>query len=153
MVEVGRANTILYTDAWVEMVRFYRDTMALEVEFENDWFVELNVSPGTYVSVADASRTTIAPGDGAGLTLSWQVDDVYEARSGLLRRGATVGEVAVRWGAEVLDIHDPAGNRIELWSDRRIDAEGDDGAAERDGGAERDGASERDGGAARAGRG
>ena len=100
------------------MVAFYRETLALRVDFENEWFVEFAVGPGTFVSVADAGRATIPPGRGAGITLSLQVDDVHDVRSELLRRGAEVTQVVIRWGAEVLDVRDPAGNRLEFWAYR-----------------------------------
>ena len=118
VVTVRRSNAILYTDRWVEMVGFYRDALALTVEFENEWFVEFAAGPGAFLSVADASRSTIAPGHGAGVTQSLQVDDVHEVRGELIRSGVEVGEVGVRWGAEVLDVRDPAGNRLEFWASR-----------------------------------
>lgn len=111
-----RSNTILYSDRWTEMVAFYRGVLALRVEFENDWFVEFAVGPDAFVSIANAARSTIPSGTGAGLTLSWRVADVYEVRSDLLRLGVDVGEVGTRWGAEVVDVFDPAGNRLEFWN-------------------------------------
>lgn len=121
VVSVRRSNTILYTDRWADMVAFYRDTLALTVEFENEWFVEFATGPGSFVSVADARRSSVAPGHGAGLTQSLQVDDVHEVRSELIRAGVQVGEVGVRWGADVVDVHDPAGNRLEFWASRVTD--------------------------------
>lgn len=115
---VRRSNTILYTDRWVEMVAFYRDTLELSVEFENEWFVEFAAGPGTFLSAADAERSTIAAGRGAGITLSLQVDDVHEVRSELLHAGVEVGEVGQRWEADVLDVRDPSGNRLEFWTCR-----------------------------------
>lgn len=116
MVVVRRANTILYTDRWLETVAFYRDALALPITFANDWFVEFDLGQGAFVSVADSRRSSIAAGVGDGLTLSLEVADVDEVRSGLARAGVTVGDVGTRWGAAVLDVFDPAGNRIEFWS-------------------------------------
>jgi predicted enzyme related to lactoylglutathione lyase len=78
--------------------------------------VELAVSPTAFVSVADAARATVAPGDGRGITLSWRVADVDATRAALLADGVAVGPVGTRFGSRVADVHDPAGNRIELWS-------------------------------------
>lgn len=114
---VRRANTILYTDRWVETVSFYGEALGLTVAFENDWFVEFDIGPGAFVSVADARRTSIQPGRGDGITLSWQVDDVHDVRAELLERGVETGAVGTRWGAAVLDVFDPAGNRVEFWSE------------------------------------
>lgn len=116
VLQVTRSNTILYVEPWSQVVAFYRDGLGLPVTFENDWFVELLVHAGGYVSVADAARASIAPGDGRGLTLSWEVDDVRSARAELAARAVVVSDVMRRWEAEVVDLFDPAGNRIELWS-------------------------------------
>jgi catechol 2,3-dioxygenase-like lactoylglutathione lyase family enzyme len=117
---VRRSNTILYTDHWAETVAFYRESLSLTVAFENQWFVEFVLAPGAYVSVADATRSSIAPGRGEGITLSLQVDDVRAVRADLVRADVEVGEIGVRWGADVLDVHDPSGNRIEFWSERAV---------------------------------
>ena len=114
---VRRSNTILYTDRWAETVAFYRESLSLAVVFENDWFVEFALGPTSFVSVADASRSSIAPGRGDGITLSLQVEDVHVVRADLLRAGVEVAEIGVRWGTEVLDVRDPAGNRVEFWAD------------------------------------
>ncbi len=98
------------------MVVFYRERLRWPVEFENEWFVEFAVSRETFVSVADARRSTIAPGRGAGITLSFQVGDVQAVRSELLRAGIDVGEIGARWGADIVDVRDPSGNRLEFWA-------------------------------------
>ena len=116
MLEVERTNTVLYVERWSEAVAFYREVLGLTVAFENDWFVEFALNAGSFVSVADASRSSVRAGDGAGVTLSWQVADVDEVRTSLRDAGAEVGEVVTRFGARVFDVFDPAGNRIELWS-------------------------------------
>jgi catechol 2,3-dioxygenase-like lactoylglutathione lyase family enzyme len=116
VVTVRRANTILYTDRWADTVAFYRDTLCWPVGADNGWFVEFAVGPGAFVSVADARRSTIAAGHGAGITLSLQVEDVQAVRTELLRAGVEVEETKMRWGASVLDVHDPSGNRLEFWA-------------------------------------
>jgi predicted enzyme related to lactoylglutathione lyase len=109
-------NTILYSRRWSEMVTFYRDVVGLPITLENDWFVEFHVAGEGYLSVADSARTTIEPGHGAGLTLSWQVQDLASVRMRLIEAGQSVSEIRTRWGAPVADLFDPGGNRIELWS-------------------------------------
>ncbi len=113
-----RSNTILYTDQWAETVAFYRDALSLAVAFENDWFVEFALGPAAFVSVADAARSSVAPGRGDGITLSLQVDDLRAVRSALVNAGVEIGASGVRWGVDVLDVHDPSGNRIEFWAER-----------------------------------
>jgi len=116
MIRPRRTNTILYSDRWPEMVAFYRDTLGLTATFENDWFVEFDLGYSAHVSIADASRTTIRPGRGAGITLSWFVDDLAAARARLVDAGIEISD-GHRFSAVVIDLHDPEGNRIELWSD------------------------------------
>ena len=117
MIRVERTNTILYCRHWPESVAFYRDQLGLPEAFANDWFVELMLGPDSFLSVADAARSSIPPGDGAGITLSWQVREVDRTRAQLLDAGVAVGETGRRWGATVLDLFDPEGNRVELWSE------------------------------------
>lgn len=115
-VRVERANTIVYCDRWEQTVAFYRALLGDVVVFENDWFVELAVGGGSSLSVADASRATIASSGGAGITLSWEVADVAAERERLLGRGFEVSVVRRRFGSPVVDLRDPEGHRIELWS-------------------------------------
>lgn len=118
MLAIRRTNTIVYCERWEATVAFYRDALELAITFANEWFVEFQLTPESFLSVADHRRATIAAGGGAGLTLSWQVADVAAARRLLLERGVEVGPVRSRWGAATVDLHDPEGNRIELWTDR-----------------------------------
>lgn len=121
MVAVERTNTVLYCDRWADVVAFYRDRLGLTVAFENDWFVEFAVHAGGFLSVANAARSSIRAGDGAGITLSWQVADVTDVRSAIAEAGVEVGDLSRRFGADVFDVFDPAGNRIEFWSESSSD--------------------------------
>lgn len=108
---------ILYCERFAATVAFHRALLGDDaVTFENDWFVELAVGDGSFVSIADASRTTILPAGGAGITLSWEVDDVRVVRDELAIAGVEVSEVRHRFGSPVVDLFDPEGHRIELWS-------------------------------------
>ena len=112
-----RTNTILYCRKWHASVRFYTDVLQLPVETAGQWLVEFRLTDGSFVSIADASRTTIAPAAaGTGITLSWQVADVMAAHRQLAERGIRPGPIHTRWGARVFFLHDPEGHRIELWS-------------------------------------
>lgn len=111
------SNTIIYCARWPDVVAFYRRRLGLRPTMERDWFVEFEVHPGAHLSVADASRTTVVPGDGSGLTLSWRVADLEATRARLTERGVEVSTVRNRWGSRCIDVFDPAGNRIEFWTD------------------------------------
>lgn len=111
------SNTIIYCENWSDVVGFYRKGLGLRPTMERDWFVEFELHPGAHLSVADAARATITAGDGSGLTVSWRVDDIEAMRSSLVANAIEVSTVRSRWGADYINVFDPAGNRIEFWSD------------------------------------
>ena len=118
LFSVHRHNTILYCQQWEATVRFYRDLLRLPVTFANDWFVEFRLTESAYVSIANAARATIQAAHGTGITLSWQVADIEEARLQLQSAGVDTTSIKAKWGARVLYLHDPEGHRIELWQSK-----------------------------------
>ncbi len=112
-----RANTILYCRDWAATVAFYRQQLGLPVSFVNDWFVEFRLNDGACLSIADASRASIAAVEGQGITLAWQVSNLAEVHAHLLATGAPVTPIQRRWGAWVFYCHDPEGHRLEFWND------------------------------------
>lgn len=112
---IQRTNTILYCQKWFETVAFYRETLALPVEFSNDWFVELKLGDAAFLSIADQARATVKTALGAGITLAWQVDNVDKWRTILIEKGVDCTPLKTRWGAIVTYFYDPEGHRIELW--------------------------------------
>ena len=117
-LSIERTNTVLYCERWPETVAFYRTVLGLGVAFENDWFVEFQLTSSSLLSIANASRATIGAVDGQGVTLTWRVPKLRETRTVLQTRGVVVTEIKSRWGADVFYCHDPEGHRIELWADR-----------------------------------
>ena len=115
-ININRTNTILYCEAFEQTVSFYRDVLKLAVTAEKDWFVEFRLRDRVFLSLADAKRTSIPAGKGDGITLSWQVEDVREARNSLTAMGVETSPVEWRYGAWGIFLRDPGGNRIELWS-------------------------------------
>ncbi|RJQ65905.1 MAG: VOC family protein [Desulfobacteraceae bacterium] len=113
---VRATNTILYCRNWQATVRFYREVLGLAVHHALDWFVEFQVTPDSFISVADAARATIAGAQGQGLTLAWQVDELDALHRHLMEAGVAVGPIHSRWGARVFYFHDPEGHRLEAWS-------------------------------------
>ncbi len=116
MIPIQRTNTILYCAEWTATVAFYRDQLQLPVTYANDWFVEFQLGPTSYLSIADHRRATIRPANGDGITLSWQVGNLPVAMQQLQEASIECSAIANRWGAHVLYFHDPEGNRIELWA-------------------------------------
>lgn len=114
-MKTRRANTILYCSNWGETVTFYRDVLDLTVELDRGWFVEFRLGENSFVSIADAERATVPSAGGAGVTLSWRVEDVADDRARLIERGVECTPITTRWGCDSTLFIDPAGNRIELW--------------------------------------
>jgi len=115
--EVKRSNTILYVRRWNETVAFYRDRLGLEIAFRNDWFVEFRLTPTAFLSVADQSRTTMASGNGKGITLSFRIDDLQAAHRAFIKDALAPTAIRSRvMGADLFYLLDPEGNRIEFWS-------------------------------------
>jgi catechol 2,3-dioxygenase-like lactoylglutathione lyase family enzyme len=112
-----RTNTILYCRYWADSVHFYREKLRLLVTFENAWLVEFQLTGSAYVSIADSSRTSIQDVRGQGITLTWKVADLEQAKERLEAQGITTTAVRRRWGALVFYCHDPEGHRLEFWAD------------------------------------
>ncbi len=54
---------------------------------------------------------------GKGITLTLEVDDIEEAHRYLSEVGLNPPPIREHaWGARVIHIYDPEGNRIEFWS-------------------------------------
>lgn len=115
-LHIARANTVLYCARWRETVDFYRDDIGLAIEFENAWFVEFRITESAFVSVADSSHASVRAVGGQGITLTFQVDDIVQARDQLLGRGIDVTPIGSRWRALTCYAHDPEGHRIEFWA-------------------------------------
>lgn len=115
-LQVRRTNTILYCRRWQETVRFYHEKLGLQISHATDWLVELTLTDDSFISLADENRATIPGCGGAGITLSWQVDDLAGMHDRITAIGASPGPIQIKWCARVFYFRDPEGHRIELWS-------------------------------------
>jgi catechol 2,3-dioxygenase-like lactoylglutathione lyase family enzyme len=114
-MNIQRTNTILYCQKWKETATFYGDIFAFRVSHRTDWFIEFQVTPDSYLSIADQSRATIDSVEGQGITLSWQIANVQETHAALVEQNVSVSPIRKKWGASLFYLHDPEGHRIELW--------------------------------------
>ncbi|MES2625174.1 MAG: VOC family protein [Pseudomonadota bacterium] len=117
-MEILASNTILYCRDWQAMVVFYRDLMGFQPTFTKDeWFMELKVSDGSHISVADEARCSIKATAGQGITLSFRVAKLSAVQRQLEELGAKPSAIKSHsWRAPYFYVHDPEGNRIELWN-------------------------------------
>ena len=110
-------NTILYCQRWAETVAFYRQVLALPIMVETHWFVEFILTDMARLSIADERRATVKSSGGAGITLTFQVDDIVAAWQRVADGGGAPGPVRRHaWGAQVFYLHDPESHRLEFWS-------------------------------------
>lgn len=60
IMNIVRINTILYCRHWRETLDFYRDILGLDGRYLSDWLVEFELTEKSFISIADATRTTAA---------------------------------------------------------------------------------------------
>lgn len=113
---IKRINTILYCRNWNKTVKFYRDVLKLNVNHEAEWLVEFQLIDNSFLSIANAARTSIQSANGDGITLSFQVENINVARHQLREIGIETGPIKPIWGVRAFYVFDPEGHRIEFWS-------------------------------------
>ena len=118
---IKSANTILYCKKWIETVEFYRCHLNLPVNFSTDWFVEFSLNAMSRLSIADEKHSSIKSCGGKGMTLAWEVEDIYTARQNIIKAGAKPTEIRKHaWDASVFYFFDPEGHRIEFWESTKV---------------------------------
>lgn len=116
-MHIKTANTIFYCRKWKECVDFYKNKIGLQVTTSLDWFVEFKLNKASRLSIADESRTSIDSNEGKGVTIALDVGDIETIHIYLNEAGLSPPPIKDHaWGARVIHIHDPEGNRIEFWS-------------------------------------
>lgn len=115
-ITLQRTNTILYCHHWLETVHFYKNQMCLPVAFENDWFVEFQLTDASFLSIANSARATISDVQGQGVTLTWEVTDLEKAKEHLEIQGIATTPIQRKWGALAFYCTDPEGHRLEFWT-------------------------------------
>lgn len=116
-MNIKTANTILYCQRWRETVAFYKTHLGFEVTSSHPWFVEFKLNGASRLSIADEAKTSMNSAGGKGITITLEVDDIEEAHRYLNEAGIHPPPIKDHaWGARVIHIYDPEGNRIEFWS-------------------------------------
>lgn len=117
-MQITANSTIIYCAHYDDSVHFYRDILGLPISFKkDDWFMELRVSGFAHLSLADAAHCTIPPSGGAGITLSWCVEELVELRQKLVAAGVRATDITSGgWRLPYFYAYDPEGTRIEFWS-------------------------------------
>lgn len=96
-------------------VAFYRDTLGLNVKFQDgDKWTQFDVG-GTQVAIATPAPGQVDPGSNATVVL--QVDDLAATRADLTARGIAVSEV-IGMGdhGSFFTCRDPAGNVVQFFA-------------------------------------
>ena len=110
-----RSNTILYCSQFEITVLFYRDILQLSVQHQTTWLVEFLLFDNTFLSVADAKRTSIRSSNGDGITISLKVEKLESAHEYLSEKVSDVSKIQEIWGSMAFYLYDPDGHRIEIW--------------------------------------
>lgn len=116
-MQVRTANTILYCTNWKETVCFYREILALDILFSNDWFVEFKLNNNARLSIADEQRASIKSNKGKGITISLRIDSLQELFHYMKDNNYKPSPVKKIWGSKQFFVFDPEANRIEFWSE------------------------------------
>jgi catechol 2,3-dioxygenase-like lactoylglutathione lyase family enzyme len=116
LLAIERSTIILLCRHWLPTVRFYREDLGLPVLADNDWYVEFRLTSEASLSVTDAARATVDHVGAQGITLSWRVADLAEARKQLADRSLQPSGIRTVMNAAVFYVTDPEGHRIEIWS-------------------------------------
>lgn len=115
-ITLQRTNTILYVRHWKETVHFYKQQLCLPVAFENDWFIEFQLTNTSFLSIANSARATITDVQGQGVTLTWEVADLEATKQQLEVQGISTTPIQCKWGALAFYCSDPEGHRLEFWT-------------------------------------
>lgn len=119
-MKIKSSNTILYCKKWEETVSFYHSLLNLPVITSLDWFIEFKISSTSRLSIADESKTSIESNEGKGITITFEVDDIQITQSNLIQMGLEDPVIKDHhWGAQVIHIYDPEGNRVEFWTSNK----------------------------------
>ncbi len=114
--QVIRVNTILYCEKWADTVDFYTTGLQLPATVSLDWFMEFKLTDTACLSIANVSRTTRNSSRGEGHLITFQVTDLEKTRNRLCRNGLAPSPIESHtWGAAVMYLTDPEGNRLEFW--------------------------------------
>lgn len=120
-------NTIVYCRKWKETVAFYKTQLKFQVTADLGWFVEFKLNDAARLSVADTARTSMGSCKGKGVTITMEVDDIETTHTYLEEAGLNPPAIKDHaWGAKVIYIFDPEGNRLEFWSQNQ----GNDGRSQ-----------------------
>ena len=114
------SEIILYVQDMQAQVQFYRDVLGLDVTYPQD---RDSYADEFWVTFATGACTLALHGGASGdrgkhaPKFVFDVDDVATARTDLIERGVTVGEVrSPAPGVEVADARDPEGNAFSIES-------------------------------------
>ncbi|MFT5483402.1 MAG: putative enzyme related to lactoylglutathione lyase [Halieaceae bacterium] len=119
MINIRAANTILYCKKWGEVIEFYKKNLNLDINISNEWFVEFRITDHSYLSIADESRASIKSSNGQGVTITFEVEDIEATHIYLKEKFCNPSSIKNHsWGAKVIHIYDPEGNRLEFWCNK-----------------------------------
>lgn len=115
-ITLQRTNSILYCRYWRETVYFYKKQLCFPVVFENDWFIEFQLTSTSFLSIANSARASITDVQGQGVTLTFEVTDLEKVKERLEMEAIATTTIRHKWNALVFYCQDPEGHRLEFWT-------------------------------------
>jgi catechol 2,3-dioxygenase-like lactoylglutathione lyase family enzyme len=114
-VAIERIGNVFYVvDDMDAAVGFYRDVLGLRLAFQDgDRWAAFDVGGTT---LALAAREAGSPATGGGATVSLRVGDVEEWQREAAGRGLAQGEVQFGPHERTVEVTDPDGNRLLVYS-------------------------------------
>jgi hypothetical protein len=100
----------------MDAVHFYKKQLRLPVSFENDWFVEFQLTETSFLSIANSARATISDVQGQGITITLEVMDLEIAKENMEMQYIATTPIQRKWGALAFYCTDPEGHRLEFWT-------------------------------------
>ncbi|MEL0082792.1 MAG: VOC family protein [Gammaproteobacteria bacterium] len=96
-------------------LRFYRDTLNLDVKFQDgDKWTQFDVN-GQALAIATPAPQQVNPGEGATVVL--EVDDLAQQRQTLIAAGVEASEtVSMGDHGSFFTVRDPAGNLVQFFA-------------------------------------
>lgn len=111
-VSIESFHAVLFCRKWDACVSFYRDVLGFETVDARQGFIEVQVTPESRIGLirhAEEKRND-------SFLLTFRVVDLDGIHAFLSERCSSVSEIKRHsWGADLFELRDPEGRRLEFW--------------------------------------
>ena len=119
-IPVEVLHLVLFCRAWDACVGFYRDTMGFPEVDAREGFLEVEAAPAARIGLIRVPRSSRREAGAGPFLVSLRVTDIDRTHRLLSERLPGLEPVRAHpWGADLFEIRDPEGRRLEFWSPRK----------------------------------